>query len=313
MVDWTLKKQHLSHSLWVRIFGIPNVARYAQVLRTATFDQYTWAGWKQKNMTMSLLTGRDAFVANGLHKGRIFPKSNFLLLLFCVPLRSYEVVLTKSFVLVWRRLRCTWSHRDRSAGTEKAFNAWRWRWSSSQTEGWTHVWSATLWNSHKKEQTLGALYATPHTGKSLHATSCAAASLPDQRESSMKGPSRKWGQWYRAELKRYFRSVGLVSLPVVSGEVAAGTEIPGGLEEGTTTPNATIRTSSALRWAAMRATLMVHSLWGAKSRDGVHKPQLWKRKEGVFKEEIELVSCAYQPNALLLGQARPDHLEKCSI
>lgn len=107
MVDWTLKKQHLSHSLWVRIFGIPNVARYAQVLRTATFDQYTWAGWKQKNMTMSLLTGRDAFVANGLHKGRIFPKSNFLLLLFCVPLRSYEVVLTKSFVLVWRRLRCT--------------------------------------------------------------------------------------------------------------------------------------------------------------------------------------------------------------
>ena len=154
MVDWTLKKQHLSHSLWVRIFGIPNVARYAQVLRTATFDQYTWAGWKQKNMTMSLLTGRDAFVANGLHKGRIFPKSNFLLLLFCVPLRSYEVVLTKSFVLVWRRLRCTWSHRDRSAGTEKAFNAWRWRWSSSQTEGWTHVWSATLWNSHKKSKHL---------------------------------------------------------------------------------------------------------------------------------------------------------------
>ena len=42
-----------------------------------------------------------------------------------------------------------------------------------------------------KKQTLGALYATPHTGKSLHATSCAAASLPDQRESSMKGPSRK--------------------------------------------------------------------------------------------------------------------------
>ena len=35
----------------------------------------------------------------------------------------------------------------------------------------------------------------------------------------------------------------------------------------------------ALRWAAMRAILIFHSLWGTKSQDSVHKPQLLKRKE----------------------------------
>ena len=36
----------------------------------------------------------------------------------------------------------------------------------------------------------------------------------------------------------------------------------------------------ALRWAAMRAILMFHHLWGTKSQDSVHRPQLLKRKEG---------------------------------
>ena len=37
--------------------------------------------------------------------------------------------------------------------------------------------------------------------------------------------------------------------------------------------------TSALRWAAMRAILMFQKLWGTKSQDSVHKPQLLKRKE----------------------------------
>ena len=40
----------------------------------------------------------------------------------------------------------------------------------------------------------------------------------------------------------------------------------------------TTRMTPALRWAAMRAILMFNYLWGTKSQDSVHRPQLLKRK-----------------------------------
>ena len=144
--------------------------------------------------------------------------------LLCTAVHSYEMVLTKSFALVWRWLRCTWSHRDWSAGTEKAFNASQWRRSSNQTEGWTHVWSAPLQNSHKKANTWSTVCdSTCSEVTSCNFTCSSVAARPTQK--LWKDPLVSV---YRAELKRHFRSAGLVSLPVVSGEVLVGTEIPGG-------------------------------------------------------------------------------------
>ena len=61
----------------------------------------------------------------------------------------------------------------------------------------------------------------------------------------------------------------------------AATEIPGGRGRGncTTSHTVTTRMISALGWRVMRAGLMLQYLWGANSEDGVHKPQLLKRKE----------------------------------
>ena len=52
---------------------------------------------------------------------------------------------------------------------------------------------------------------------------------------------------------------------------------------------------STLRCAAMRAISMFHKLWGTKSQDSVHRPQLLKRKESRSGPS------AYQPNASPLG------------
>ena len=49
-------------------------------------------------------------------------------------------------------------------------------------------------------------------------------------------------------------------------------------EEGDYIP-VTTRMTPAWRWAAMRAILMFHWLWGTKSQDSVHRPQLLKRRE----------------------------------
>ena len=71
----------------------------------------------------------------------------------------------------------------------------------------------------------------------------------------------------------------------------------GGGEQGLYTYRyiVTTRMTPALRWAAMTAVLMFHLLWGTKSQDSVHRPQLLKRKESRGPS-------AYQPNALSLGQ-----------
>ena len=58
----------------------------------------------------------------------------------------------------------------------------------------------------------------------------------------------------------------------------------------------------ALRWAAMRAILIFHSLWGTKSQDSVHRPQLTKTKDREPKRGIEPKSSIYQPDALPLDQ-----------
>ena len=65
--------------------------------------------------------------------------------------------------------------------------------------------------------------------------------------------------------------------------------------------------SPALRRAASRAILMFHWLWGTKSQDSVHRPQILKSKES--RSGFEPTSRAlfdraeaYQPNALPLGQ-----------
>ena len=53
-------------------------------------------------------------------------------------------------------------------------------------------------------------------------------------------------------------------------------------EEGETVhyrDTVTTRMTHALRWAAMRAILMFHKLWGTKSQDSVHRSQLLKRTE----------------------------------
>ena len=63
----------------------------------------------------------------------------------------------------------------------------------------------------------------------------------------------------------------------------------------------TTRMTPALRWAAVRATLMFHQLWGTKSQDSAHKPQPFWR-EGRAKAELSQGSSVYQPTALLLGQ-----------
>ena len=41
----------------------------------------------------------------------------------------------------------------------------------------------------------------------------------------------------------------------------------------------TTRMTPALKWAAMKAILIFHSLWRTKSQDSVSRPQLLKRKE----------------------------------
>ena len=77
-----------------------------------------------------------------------------------------------------------------------------------------------------------------------------------------------------------------------------------GGKEGDYIPIATLspltRTTSALRWAAMRATLMFHKLRGTKSKDSVHSLQLLKRKES--RSGFEPRPLPYQANALPLGQ-----------
>ena len=52
----------------------------------------------------------------------------------------------------------------------------------------------------------------------------------------------------------------------------------------------------------MRAILIFHSLWGTKSQDSVHRPQLLKRKDREPKRGIEPKSSIYQPDALPLDQ-----------
>ena len=60
----------------------------------------------------------------------------------------------------------------------------------------------------------------------------------------------------------------------------------------------------ALRWAAMRAILMFHWLWGTKSQDSVHRPQPLKRK--VSRSGFEPRSLCLP--ALPLGQTGSHHL-----
>ena len=60
----------------------------------------------------------------------------------------------------------------------------------------------------------------------------------------------------------------------------------------------TTRMILALRWAAMKAILMFHELWGTKSQDSVHRSQLLKRKES--RSGIEPRSLSLP--ALPLGQ-----------
>ena len=54
-----------------------------------------------------------------------------------------------------------------------------------------------------------------------------------------------------------------------------------------------------LRWAAMKASLVFHEVWGTKSQDSVHRPRLLKREQS--RSGIKPGSSAYQPNALALG------------
>ena len=131
-----------------------------------------------------MLIGGDAFVANGLHKCRIFPKSDFLLLLFCVPLCT---------VMKWSSPRALrWSGGDFAAHevTETEAQVQRKRSTHHNDAGQVtrqkveRTSEALLCRTATKKQTLGALYVTPHAAKSLHVTSRAAVSLPDQRKSS---------------------------------------------------------------------------------------------------------------------------------
>ena len=64
------------------------------------------------------------------------------------------------------------------------------------------------------------------------------------------------------------------------GGGGAGMEVAGGGGERLYSYRYTVTTrmTPALRWAAMRATLMFHNCEG-QSQDSVHRPQLLKRKE----------------------------------
>ena len=66
--------------------------------------------------------------------------------------------------------------------------------------------------------------------------------------------------------------------------------------------------TSALRWAAMRAVLMFRWLWGTKSPDRVHKPQLLKRQES--RSGIEPRSFRLPAYRLT---ARPNRLSLCLL
>ena len=59
------------------------------------------------------------------------------------------------------------------------------------------------------------------------------------------------------------------------------------------------RTTSALRWEAMRAILMFHNCEG-QSQDSVHRPQILKKIRA--EADSNRGPSAYQPNALPLGQ-----------
>jgi len=64
--------------------------------------------------------------------------------------------------------------------------------------------------------------------------------------------------------------------------------------------------TSAFRWAAMRAIVMFHSLWGTKSQDSVHRSQLLKGKEsrsGIEPRSFFLPAYRTTP----YRSAKPDH------
>ena len=51
----------------------------------------------------------------------------------------------------------------------------------------------------------------------------------------------------------------------------------------------------ALGWAAVRAILMFHELWGTKSQDSVHRPQLLEREERLVAKIIAVFDCFQWP------------------
>ena len=67
----------------------------------------------------------------------------------------------------------------------------------------------------------------------------------------------------------------------------------------------TTRMTPALRWAAIRAFLVFHSLWGTKSQDRVHKPQLLKRKESRSGIEPRSFRLPLGQTGSLIGSDRP--------
>ena len=76
----------------------------------------------------------------------------------------------------------------------------------------------------------------------------------------------------------------------------------------------TTRMTPALRWAVMRAILMFHQLWGTKSQDSVHKPQLLKRKESLSRIEprsfrLPAYRLTTRPNRLSVGQLLPKRVK----
>ena len=64
----------------------------------------------------------------------------------------------------------------------------------------------------------------------------------------------------------------------------------------------TARMTPALRWAVMRAILMFHQLWGIKSQDSVHRPQLFKKKES--RSGFKLRSLCLPASSLTTGPNR---------
>jgi len=70
-----------------------------------------------------------------------------------------------------------------------------------------------------------------------------------------------------------------------------------------TLSNTSSSSLSTLRWAAMRAILVLHSLGGTNSQDSVHKQQFLKRKESRSWESNRWNFANYQPDGLPLGQA----------